>query len=115
MSDAFFKELFISGFKDEIHAHFLMAHPQTWLEYTQRAKEAQHTISSHICKPSFPPLPKPTNYSHPATPFKIQKLTRDEMVECQLNGLCYNYDDKYFLGHKCREHKIFIVVIEDIS
>jgi hypothetical protein len=35
MSDAFFKECFISGLKDEIHAHVLMAHPQTWLEATQ--------------------------------------------------------------------------------
>jgi hypothetical protein len=35
MSDAFFRELFISGLKDEIHAHVLMARPQTWLEATQ--------------------------------------------------------------------------------
>jgi hypothetical protein len=41
MSDALFRECFISGLKDEICAHVLMAHPQTWLEATQRAKEAQ--------------------------------------------------------------------------
>jgi hypothetical protein len=37
------------------------------------------------------------------------------MVERQLKGLCYNCDDKYFPGHKCKEHKIFMVVTEDIS
>jgi hypothetical protein len=37
------------------------------------------------------------------------------MVERKLKGLCYNCDDKYFTGHKCKEHKIFMVVIEDIS
>jgi hypothetical protein len=37
------------------------------------------------------------------------------MVERQLKGLCYNCDDKYFPGHKCKEHNIFMVVTEDIS
>jgi hypothetical protein len=41
----------------------------------------------------LPPNPAP----HP-TPLKIQKLTREEMVECQLKGLFYNFDEKYFSG-----------------
>ena len=41
MSDTRFRKCFINGLKDEICAHVLMAHPQTWLEATQRAKEAQ--------------------------------------------------------------------------
>jgi hypothetical protein len=36
------------------------------------------------------------------------------MVECQLKGLCYNCDDKYFFGHKCKELNIFMVVTENI-
>jgi hypothetical protein len=36
------------------------------------------------------------------------------MAEHQLKGLCYNYDDKYFLGHKCKEQKIFMAIPEDI-
>ena len=38
-----------------------------------------------------------------------------EMVECQLKGLCYNCDDKYFLGHKCKEQNIFMAISEDVS
>jgi hypothetical protein len=37
------------------------------------------------------------------------------MVERQLKGLCYNCDDKYFLGHKCKEQKLFMAISEDIS
>jgi hypothetical protein len=37
------------------------------------------------------------------------------MVECQLKGLCYNYDDKYFSGHKCKEQNHFMAISEDIS
>jgi hypothetical protein len=46
---------------------------------------------------------------------KIQKLTQEEMVECQLKGLSYNYDEKYFLGHKCKEQNIFMAISEDVS
>jgi hypothetical protein len=41
MSDAFFLDCFISGLKDEIWAHVLMARPQNWVEGTKGEKEAQ--------------------------------------------------------------------------
>jgi hypothetical protein len=36
------------------------------------------------------------------------------MVECQLKGLCYNCDEKYFPGHKCKEQKLFMAISEDV-
>jgi hypothetical protein len=76
MSDAFFQECFISGLKDEIQAHVLMARPESWVEATKRAKEAQHVVSSQNHKPSFIPRPKLVNPTAPSAPVKIQKLTR---------------------------------------
>jgi hypothetical protein len=115
MPDAFFRECFISGLKDDIRAHVLMAHPQIWVEDTKRDKEAQQVVSSKNKKPSFTPCPKPVNPTTPSAPLKIQKLTRDEMVEHQLKGLCYNCDGKYFSGHKCKEQNIFMAISNDIS
>jgi hypothetical protein len=37
------------------------------------------------------------------------------MVERQLKGLCYNCDDKYFPGHKCKEQNLFMAISENIS
>jgi hypothetical protein len=37
------------------------------------------------------------------------------MVECQLKGLFYDCDDKYFPGHKCKEHNICMAILEDAS
>jgi hypothetical protein len=37
------------------------------------------------------------------------------MVECQLKGLFYNCDDKYFPRHKCKEQNCFMVISEDVS
>jgi hypothetical protein len=36
------------------------------------------------------------------------------MAERQLKGPCYNCDDKYFLGHKCKEQNHFMAISEDI-
>jgi hypothetical protein len=33
------------------------------------------------------------------------------MVEYQLKGLFYNCDEKYFLGHKCKEKNIFMAIL----
>ena len=41
MSNAFFRECFISGLKDAIWAHVLMARTQSWVKATKRDKEAQ--------------------------------------------------------------------------
>jgi hypothetical protein len=85
------------------------------VEATKKAKEAQQIVSSQNRKSSFIPRPKPVNPTTPSAPLKIQKLTRDEMAEHQLKGLCYNCDDKYFLGHKCKEQNIFMAISEDIQ
>jgi hypothetical protein len=79
-----------------------MARTSIWVEATKKDKEAQQVVSSQIRKTSFIPHPKPVNPTTPSASLKIQKLTRVEMDECQLKGLCYNCDDKYFLGHKCK-------------
>jgi hypothetical protein len=84
------------------------------VEATKRDKKAQQVVSSQNRKPSFIPHPKPVNPNTPYTPLKIQKLTRDEMVECQLKGLCYNCDDKYFPSHKCKEQNLFMDISEDV-
>jgi hypothetical protein len=92
-----------------------MAQPQSWVEDTKRAKETQHVVSSQNQKPSFIRRTKPVTPTPPSTPLKIQKLTRAKMVERQLKGLCYNCDEKYFLGHKCKEQNIFMAISEDVS
>jgi hypothetical protein len=35
------------------------------------------------------------------------------MVEHPLKGLCYNCDDKYFSGYKCKEKKLFMDISKD--
>jgi hypothetical protein len=115
MSDAFFRDCFISDLKDDICAHVLMYRPQSWVDTTKRDKEEKHVFSSQNRKPSFIHCTKLVTPTPPSTPLKIHKLTRDEMVERQLKGLCYNCDDKYFPGNKCKEQNLFMAISEDVS
>jgi hypothetical protein len=46
----FLRECFISGFKKEIHAQVLMAHPTIWLEASQRPQESQKVVDAQIKK-----------------------------------------------------------------
>jgi hypothetical protein len=85
------------------------------VEATKNAKEAQQVVSSQNRKHSFIPRPKLINPITPSAPLKIQKLTRAKMAKCKLKGFCYNYDDKYFPGHKCKEQNLFMAISEEIS
>jgi hypothetical protein len=80
-----------------------------------KSKEEKQIVSSQNHKPSFILCPKPVNHTTTSAPLKIQKLNRDEMAERQLKGLCYNFDEKYFPGHKCKEHNLFMAISEDIQ
>jgi hypothetical protein len=84
------------------------------VEDTKRAKESQQVVSSQNPEPSFIPRTKPVKPTPPSTPLKIQKLTRAKMTEHQLKGLCYNYDGKYFSGHKYKEQNLFMAILEDV-
>jgi hypothetical protein len=79
MSDIFFKEFFISGLKEEIHAQVLMAHPTTWLEASQRAQEAQKVVNAQIKKtPIY--SPSPSHYFSPYQSLSILSTPQDPQV-----------------------------------
>lgn len=55
-----------------------------------------------------PPLPS-TNLTRSRTPL-VQRMTPAKMQEMRSCGLCFNCDEKFILGHRCR--KLFM--IEDL-
>jgi hypothetical protein len=91
-----------------------MDRPESWVDSTKIYKEAQLVVFSQNQKPSFIPHTKPVTPTPPSTPLNIQKLSSAEMVGFQLKGLCYKCDDKYFLGHKCKEQNIFMAISKDV-
>jgi hypothetical protein len=82
-------------------------------------------INAQTKKPTFIPHTHPPQGNSPSTtpthPLKVQRLSPMEMEDHQRCGLYYNCDEKYALGHRCKEHKLFQIdmttqaLTEDIS
>ena len=82
-------------------------HPLTWLESCQRALKGETILKSqHPCS-SFTPKGKSVVPGSSRKPFKIQRLSPEEMVDHEKMCICYNYDEKHVKVHRCHEHKLF--------
>lgn len=58
-----------------------------------------------------PQLPSPT--THGSTSVPIRRLTQQEMQERRAKGLCFNCDDKFERGHKCRSPQFLSLIMDD--
>ncbi|EEF36318.1 conserved hypothetical protein [Ricinus communis] len=71
-----------------------------------RDKQLQHQrkVSRVLSKPTFDSSP---TKSKTATPIKC--LSWEEMQKKQAQGLCFNYDAKFVLGHRCKEPQFLLL------
>ncbi|OMO81561.1 reverse transcriptase [Corchorus capsularis] len=63
-------------------------------------------------QPTIPALPAPPRLPNLPGP-QIKRLTPAEMQARRAKGLCYNCDEKYSLGHKCRTAPFLLMQIDD--
>ena len=106
---------FLSGLKDEIHLPVRMLAPKYQNEAFGLAKIQEYLISSKKSlktsfdpgKPSLLGVSKIENKSEQKVRLPLQRLTSAQMEERRKQGLCYNYDEKWHTGHKCKEGNSF--------
>ena len=53
-------------------------------------------------RPSILGLPRLEARNDSKVKLPLQKLTNAQMKETRKQGLCYNCDEKWHLGHKCK-------------
>ncbi|XP_042488048.1 uncharacterized protein LOC122068247 [Macadamia integrifolia] len=74
-------------------------------------------IRNELARPALPPTTQPTStvLTLPAPPSRIpiKRLTPTEMQQRREKGLCYNCDDKYAPGHRCKTRQLFLLEYED--
>ena len=108
---------FLSGLKDEIRLPVRMLVPKSLNdvfglakiqeEYLMSSKKTFKPISD-ISKPSILGLPKLEGRTDLKVKLPLHKLTNVQMEERIKQGLCYNCDEKWHLGHKCKGAKLFL-------
>ena len=109
---------FLSGLNDEIRLPVRMLVPK-FLNYAfWLAKIQEEFLISNrksfkpildISKPSILGLPKLEGRNDSKVKLPLQKLTNAQMEERRKQGLRYNCDEKWHLGHKWKGAKLFLL------
>jgi hypothetical protein len=72
--------------------------------------------SKTITPPSTSIRPTPSNPSTQANnqspKFPIRRLTAAQMQERRAQGLCYNCDEKYIIGHRCATGRYLLLILD---
>ena len=109
---------FLSGLKDEIRLPVRMLVPKTVNEAFRLAKIQEEYLTSsrkgirNIIdngKVSILGTPKLEARVESRTKFPLQRLTGAQIEERRKQGLCYNCDEKWQMGHKCKGAKLFLL------
>ena len=101
---------FMGGLRSEISETIRMFKPKTLKEETSlaRMKDEQLQRQRRISRPPLPirtPLALPTTTK--ASP--VKRLSWEEMQKRRAQGLCFNCDDKFTSGHRCKGPQLLLL------
>ena len=114
---------FLSGLRDEIRLPVRMLNPQFLNEafglaniqeeyvWSNRKSIRSHQESGN---PSILGLPKSNAVLVTKPKIPVKRITPTQMDERRKKGLCYNCDEKWGPGHKCKNVKLFLLEGIDI-
>ncbi|GAV65420.1 RVP_2 domain-containing protein [Cephalotus follicularis] len=129
ISEDFLVSLFISGLKPKLMRELLVAQPSTLLQtmamaklYEEKYMHFQSSFKNSWGKTSTTaPAISGVKFAHsPSAPtiqvssslIPVKQLTPAELKVRRDKGLCYNCDDKFRPGHKCKS-KFFLLLVND--
>jgi hypothetical protein len=109
---------FMGGLKTKISDGIRMFKPQTLKEAISLARmkddqlSRQRRFSRLALSPPIRSMISPPSFNRatsmaPTTP--IRRLTWEEMQRRRAQNLCFNYNDRFTTGHKCREPRILML------
>eukprot|EP00257_Ricinus_communis_P017974 XP_015576546.1 uncharacterized protein LOC107261479 [Ricinus communis] len=108
------KEIFISGLREALAVEVELHNPADLTTAMSLARLYERRSEKGRAD-SFPPrrlTTTPTNNSGPKPSF-IKRLSRPEMEERRAKGLCFNCDEKFEIGHKCKKLFWLEVLVEE--
>ncbi|KAL6566283.1 hypothetical protein OROGR_001898 [Orobanche gracilis] len=113
---------FISGLKPDLRAELAILKPTTVSQAIDLAKLVETKLSDNRMRlpyrtppSSTPPLLPTPPVAQPKTQLPIRRLTPAEMHTRRLKGLCFNCDDKYSPGHKCKSPQFLALLVDEES
>ncbi|XP_026452244.1 uncharacterized protein LOC113352661 [Papaver somniferum] len=138
LDEEYFIVSFISGLKPEISNSVRLHNPTSLSQDFFLARLQEKTLVSPLKSP-FTKQPttstyfnksstftKPTTSPVVSTPINpilqkstyippTKRLTQEQLAQRRAKNLCYNCDEKYVYGHKCKTQQLFMVLAEEYS
>ncbi|XP_055960653.1 transposon Tf2-1 polyprotein [Mercurialis annua] len=108
------KEIFISGLREALAVEVELHNPADLTTAMSLARLYERR-SEKVRAESFTPrrlTTTPANNSGPKPSF-IKRLSRPEMEERRAKGLCFNCDEKFEIGHRCKKLFWLEVLVEE--
>ena len=121
LSEQVMISFFISGLKPEIKRELLIAQPQSlarlqqdkFKELKQYFKSSwQRSSSESIPSANSKPLACNSLQQSKSLSLPVKRLSPAKLKIRREKGLCYNCDEKYALGHKCKGN-FFLLISEE--
>uniref|UniRef100_A0A2N9H8H7 RNA-directed DNA polymerase n=1 Tax=Fagus sylvatica TaxID=28930 RepID=A0A2N9H8H7_FAGSY len=109
---------YIGGLKEDIRAEVKLFRPTTLLHATGLARLQEDRLYRLRRPPTKPPLlalpptrPSPNTINRVPTGTNFKKLSWGEMQARREKGLCYNCDEKFAPGHRCKTQQIYMLEV----
>ncbi|RVW32935.1 hypothetical protein CK203_112638 [Vitis vinifera] len=101
---------FMGGLRSEISETIRMFKPKTLKEATSLAHMKDEQLQ-HQRRISRPPLPIRTLLALPTTTkaSHVKRLSWEEMQKRRAQGLCFNCDEKFTSGHRCKGPQLLLL------
>ncbi|XP_050908813.1 uncharacterized protein LOC127122537 [Lathyrus oleraceus] len=120
-------DCFVSGLKFHIQNELAVHQPTSISQAIGLAKliESKTSVTrpfqattSKYPKPPLLPTPPhqlPQRNTLPQTPFPIKRLNPTEMQQRRTQGLCFNCDERFHPGHRCKSKQFLLLLDTDDS
>lgn len=105
---------FMGGLNTEIADGIRMFKPQSLKDVINLAKMRDDQLTRQKRFLRLPPASAPLNFPPanrvaPTTPGSIKRLSWDEMQKRRAQGLCFNCNERFTVGHKCQGPQLLLL------
>ncbi|KAH6809268.1 hypothetical protein C2S51_027051 [Perilla frutescens var. frutescens] len=128
-SESYFVASFVSGLSEDLQAAISLFNPQTLHQVIELGRSQIQTVEAIAKKikgtgrfnfqqgvtnkiQDFNPGNPPKSFTPPLKP-PTRLLTSAEMAARREKGLCYNCDEPYVIGHRCKNRISYMIMSEE--
>ncbi|KAJ0521736.1 putative retrotransposon gag domain-containing protein [Helianthus annuus] len=102
------KNCFISGLKPDIQSELAIHHPHTLHQTYGLARLIEDKLAAGVIDSTVGSVSSPQS----ASSLPIKRLTQAEMQAKRAAGLCFNCDEKFQPGHRCKTPQFLLFELQ---